>query len=105
MWAEGEKKKALECLAPLNFYPTQADILAKRTESTGNWLFGDAKFQEWLTGTGKNNSLICTGIRKYSISFTPPKKGKAKRNPELVLRSIACHPGLQDLQRITISVL
>ena len=65
VWAEEEKKKALEYLAPLNFYPTQADTLAKRTQSTGEWLFKDAKFREWLAGTGKSNSLICTGIRKY----------------------------------------
>lgn len=49
-------------LSDLNFKETQNDILAKRTDGTGQWLLESQTFKDWIVG--KRNILWCPGIRE-----------------------------------------
>jgi hypothetical protein len=56
-----ESREIVAWLSPLNFWPKQVDTLARKQEGTGQWLFVDPAFKEWLNGTDR--TLWCPGIR------------------------------------------
>jgi len=55
-------------LSDLNFERTQADIFAKHTEGTGQWLLESKTFKDWVEGRLKN--LWCPGDRELVV-FAP----------------------------------
>ncbi|KAJ7444200.1 hypothetical protein FB451DRAFT_77212 [Mycena latifolia] len=58
---EAEKQqKILDWMSPLNFFQRQADVFGALQSGTGEWLLGNAMFQEWESGSGK--VLFCHGI-------------------------------------------
>ncbi|KAJ7444203.1 hypothetical protein FB451DRAFT_1568475 [Mycena latifolia] len=58
---EAEKRQnILDWMSPLNFLQRQADVFGALQSGTGEWLLGEAGFQEWESGSGK--VLFCCGI-------------------------------------------
>ncbi|KAJ7483680.1 hypothetical protein FB451DRAFT_976648, partial [Mycena latifolia] len=58
---EAEKRQnILDWMSPLNFLQRQADVFGALQSGTGEWLLGEAGFQEWESGSGK--VLFCRGI-------------------------------------------
>ncbi|KAJ7435640.1 hypothetical protein FB451DRAFT_1109266, partial [Mycena latifolia] len=70
-------------MSPLNFLQRQADVFNALQSGTGEWLLGEAGFQQWESGSGK--VLFCCGI---------PGAGKT------VLVSLVVHH-LESCARIT----
>ncbi|KAJ7444207.1 hypothetical protein FB451DRAFT_77255 [Mycena latifolia] len=54
------QQKILDWMSPLNFLQRQADVFGALQSGTGEWLLGNAVFQEWESGSGK--VLFCHGI-------------------------------------------
>jgi hypothetical protein len=61
-----ENQDVLDWLSPLNFWPRQSDLLDRRKEGTGGWLFRASKFEDWLSGEEK--TLWCPGIGTLTSS-------------------------------------
>ncbi|KAJ7499629.1 hypothetical protein FB451DRAFT_41815 [Mycena latifolia] len=58
---QSEKRdEIIEWYSPLNFFLRQADIFNARQPGTGQWLLEDARFNAWISGTGK--ILWCRGM-------------------------------------------
>ncbi|KAJ7250244.1 ankyrin repeat domain-containing protein [Mycena rebaudengoi] len=47
-----EREKIIDWLSPLNFFPRHEDVFSTRQEGTGEWLFGEEKFKDWIASTG-----------------------------------------------------
>ncbi len=55
------KSRDIICwLSRSNYWSKQVDILNRKQEGTGNWVFEDDEFKRWLGGTPK--VLLCLGI-------------------------------------------
>jgi hypothetical protein len=61
-----ESQLCVEWISTMNFYSRQADMLNRRQEGTGEWLFQSDEFKTWLTGAEK--TLWCSGLRKFPSS-------------------------------------
>lgn len=57
-----ERWAIVNWLSDLNFKEMQSDILANRTEGTGEWLLESQIFKGWLVG--KSEVLWCPGARE-----------------------------------------
>ncbi|KAJ7483675.1 hypothetical protein FB451DRAFT_109624 [Mycena latifolia] len=55
-----KRQNILDWMSPLNFLQRQADIYGTLQPGTGEWLLGEAQFQDWESGPGK--VLFCHGI-------------------------------------------
>ncbi|KAJ7444177.1 ankyrin repeat domain-containing protein [Mycena latifolia] len=55
-----KRQKILDWMSPLNFLQRQADVYGTLQPGTGEWLLGEAQFQDWESGPGK--VLFCHGI-------------------------------------------
>src|SRR5256714_2156161 len=53
--------KVIHWLSPLHFSSKQAEILAKRSKGTCNWLLKDPTFRSWLHGLSPSKILWCPG--------------------------------------------
>ena len=54
-------QKVVDWFSPLSFGDQHNDVLSRRCEGTGKWLFETREASEWLTSAGKA-SLWCSGI-------------------------------------------
>ena len=54
-------QKVVDWFSPLSFGDRHNDVLSRRCEGTGSWLFETAEASAWLTG-GDKASLWCSGI-------------------------------------------
>ncbi|KAJ7483613.1 ankyrin repeat domain-containing protein [Mycena latifolia] len=54
------QRRILDWMSPLNFLQRQADVYGTLQSGTGEWLLGEAQFQDWESGSGK--VLLCRGI-------------------------------------------
>ena len=54
-------QKVVDWFSPLSFGDRHNDVLSRRCEGTGNWLFETAETSAWLAG-GDKASLWCSGI-------------------------------------------
>ena len=54
-------QKVVDWFSPLSFGDRHNDVLSRRCEGTGNWLFETAEVSAWLSG-GDKASLWCSGI-------------------------------------------
>ncbi|KAJ7483618.1 ankyrin repeat-containing domain protein [Mycena latifolia] len=54
------QRRILDWMSPLNFLQRQADVYGTLQSGTGEWLLGEAQFQDWESGSGK--VLLCHGI-------------------------------------------
>lgn len=59
-----ESLDILNWLSPLNFWAKQYDTFSRKEDGTGQWLFEEPAFNEWLEGTER--ILWCPGMRKSS---------------------------------------
>ena len=66
-FADQESREIVDWLSPLNFWTKQDDILSKKEEGTGGWIFEDPAFEDWINGTER--ILWCPGIR-MSLEFS-----------------------------------
>lgn len=57
---EGEKRKILTWLSPVDYGPQQSDHFSRRQEGTGQWLLDSDPFQQWLEQS--KTTLFCQGI-------------------------------------------
>ncbi|KAJ7444213.1 ankyrin repeat domain-containing protein [Mycena latifolia] len=55
-----KRQKILDWMSPLNFLKRQADVYGTLQPGTGEWLLGEAGFQDWESRSGK--VLFCRGI-------------------------------------------
>jgi hypothetical protein len=62
--ADQESLDILDWLSPLNFWTKQYDAFSRKEEGTGQWLFEEPAFNEWLEGTER--TLWCPGMRTPS---------------------------------------
>ncbi|KAK3695684.1 hypothetical protein B0T22DRAFT_372309, partial [Podospora appendiculata] len=58
--ADKDREEILDWLSPLNFWPTQQEVLKRRKEGTSVWIVNDPMFLRWTAGETKR--LWCTGI-------------------------------------------
>ncbi len=54
-------QKVVDWFSPLSFGDRHNDVLSRRCEGTGNWLFETPEASAWLSGADKS-SLWCSGI-------------------------------------------
>jgi hypothetical protein len=59
-----ESQLCVDWISTMSFYSRQVDMLNRRQEGTGEWLFQSEEFKTWLTGAEK--TLWCSGLRKLN---------------------------------------
>ncbi|KAB5558216.1 hypothetical protein GE09DRAFT_1173204 [Coniochaeta sp. 2T2.1] len=55
-----DRRKVLDWLTPIDYAATQADLINRRQEGTGQWLLDSTEFQTWLQT--KKQTMFCPGI-------------------------------------------
>jgi serine/threonine protein kinase len=68
MWHQDSRKSsqgtsAVAWLSPLNFRTTHNHYVERHSAGTGQWIFRNSFFKDWLKGNTK--TLWCYGIRKF----------------------------------------
>jgi hypothetical protein len=67
---EQQRKKIVNTISPLDFSSRQQEILQRRVDGTGKWLFQSGEFKAWIAGDFA--TLWCPGMGALSGTiFTP----------------------------------
>ncbi|TGZ79255.1 hypothetical protein EX30DRAFT_309111, partial [Ascodesmis nigricans] len=89
---DDERNKIETWLSPLNFWTKQDDVYSRHVGETGNWIFDDELFKDWLNGV--NKTLWCSGIpgagKTMLASIIINHLERSHRNPDIGIAYIYC---------------
>ncbi|KAF7296291.1 Ankyrin 2,3/unc44 [Mycena chlorophos] len=59
---EVDKKKIIDWISPINFFPRHQEVVNSRQENTGGWIFEVEAFKNWESAEDAKRLLWCSGV-------------------------------------------